>query len=169
MIELKPIPNFEGYYCSKEGDVYSAFGRGYYARIMGDSRYKMKPLKKRGGYLALHICGKYPTVHRLILAAWVGPANGLVCNHKNGIRDDNRLENLEWISGLENERHARNVLGKKLHGNYHPLAKTNPEEIFEMRKLRKEGWTYQKLADKYKLGISHVHRLVNGYVWKHLG
>ena len=34
-------------------------------------------------------------VHRLVLDAFIGPEPGLQCNHKNGIRDDNRLGNLK--------------------------------------------------------------------------
>jgi len=46
------------------------------------------------------------SVHRLVLASFVGPANGLHANHINGIRNDNRIENLEWVTPRENMRHS---------------------------------------------------------------
>lgn len=47
------------------------------------------------------------SLHHLVLEAFVGPCpTGYQCNHKNGIKDDNRLENLEWVTAQENIRHS---------------------------------------------------------------
>lgn len=63
-------------------------------------------------------------VHRLVASAFVdGFRTGLVVNHKNGDRADNRSENLEWVTRSENERHSYRVLGKV---NYH-TGKTSAE------------------------------------------
>jgi len=54
-------------------------------------------------------------VARLVLQAFtkVVGINGLQANHKNGVRDDNRLANLEWVSASENSLHAYRVLGRE--------------------------------------------------------
>jgi hypothetical protein len=51
-------------------------------------------------------------VHRLVLQAFTGTV-GPQANHKNGVRDDNRIKNLEWCTCSENVLHAFRVLGKK--------------------------------------------------------
>lgn len=51
-------------------------------------------------------------VHRLVLRAFTG-VEGPQGNHKNGVRHDNRLENLAWVTCSENILHAFRVLGKK--------------------------------------------------------
>lgn len=54
---------------------------------------------------------KYVFVHRLVAAAFLGDITGFEINHKNGIKDDNRVENLEIVTGSQNQKHKYQVLG----------------------------------------------------------
>ncbi len=75
----------------------------------------LRPRKHCWGYLdvMLYYKGqeKRCLVHKLVAIAFVeGWREGLEVNHKNGIKTDNRAENLEWVTASENNQHARDVL-----------------------------------------------------------
>ena len=67
----------------------------------------LKPCNNGNGYMVinLRLNGKSKTtfVHRLVCGAFHGKhVEGLFVNHKNGVRDDNRVSNLEWVTQQEN-------------------------------------------------------------------
>lgn len=117
-MEIKDIPGFEGYYAINEiGEVYGL------PRITID-RHKL-PLRKMKtfigttGYRMVSLYKerqqKMVRVHRILGKLFIpNPLNKKTINHKNGIRTDNRLENLEWSTQSENVKHSYDVLKRCL-------------------------------------------------------
>ena len=61
----------------------------------------------KDGYEKIHLSRKEYLVHRIIASVFIpNPENKPEVNHKNSIRNDNRVENLEWCTRSENEIHA---------------------------------------------------------------
>lgn len=103
------IKDFPDYYITDTGDVYS---RNY--KKTGRIK-KLMPHKNHKGYLWVHL-GRNKTyyVHRLVAEAFIpNPEDKQQINHKNGIKEDNRVSNLEWVSGSENILHAYRMLHRK--------------------------------------------------------
>lgn len=103
---IKDIIGYEGLYTiSSDGRVFSKNGE---RKLMtANTSYPVVDLYKNNKR-------KTCTVHRLLAIHFIeNPKNLLTVNHKNGIRNDNRLENLEWCTQQDNVLHAFRVLGRK--------------------------------------------------------
>ena len=74
--------------------------------------------------------GSTQLVHRLVADTWIpNPNNYREVNHINGDKDDNRVENLEWVTHSQNMSHAYRTGLKKVKGT--PIRVVETDEVFE--------------------------------------
>uniref|UniRef100_A0A6M3KVH1 Putative homing endonuclease n=2 Tax=viral metagenome TaxID=1070528 RepID=A0A6M3KVH1_9ZZZZ len=131
----------------------------------------VKKQKDKDGYeiYRLSCYGEAETlkIHRLVARAFLG-FSPLQVNHKNGKKSDNRLKNLEYLTGLQNKKHA-SKMGLIARGERAGGAKLKTIEVKEIRKLYMGGGITQKrLAEMYKVGRKNITKIIQRQRWKHI-
>lgn len=84
------------------------------------------------------------------------------------MRSDNRLENLEYVTPLENVRHSIEVLKHDRCGENSHRAKLSENDVKEIRKLLSIGARQTILAARYGVAQAHISAIALGKNWKHL-
>ena len=137
--------------------------------------------KCSGGYARVCICrrkvdgsfhrSRSEMVHRIIWQSFNGPiSEGLEINHKNGVKHDNRISNLEPVTKSENAAHAFRVLGR-IHpqrGSRAKNAKLNERDIPGLRKRMLNGESKIKLAAEYGVTVMTMYGIAWNKTWTHV-
>lgn len=156
---MKTIDGLTGYLVTEDGRVFSEHTNKF--RALGS--------KSNSGYLqlVLKVYGKrkFVYIHRLVATAFVpNPENKTEVNHKNGNKEDNRAENLEWVTSSENKRHAIGVLKRAA-----PYRKLTEEDVACIRFFSTAGKRYwhngilAKIFGVHKNTISRISRRADFY------
>ena len=157
----KDIPGFDGYKISNFGNIKSCLTN------KGKTKnWKIRtPVKTPHGYKRIILRkNKNPynwLVHRIVLLAFVGPDKRQV-NHKNFIRDDNKLINLEYVTSSENEIYSYKHGRKSRAGNNSFVRKIDEKTSI---KIRCESGLLKNIAKKYKLSMGQISNIKNKKSW----
>jgi len=109
-------------------------------------------------------------VHRLVALAYLPLVEGkTIINHKNGIKTDNRVENLEWTTHKENTSHAFKLgLQTVVRGDAHWKSTMTEATISDMRRRYRRGETKASLARAFGVSSGHAGKICDGEVWQHI-
>lgn len=151
--------------------------KGYEGLYLISTQGRVKSLQRKhpvilkqcysAGYAGVSLCRDTKIrvlTHRLVAEAFISNTHLKPCvNHINGIKDDNRVENLEWCTYKENTAHGQNtgLIRKR------PAAKLGVEDIQTIRRLY-ETKTQTEIASIYSISQSTVSVIVTRKQWKDL-
>ena len=138
----KDIPGYEGLYkVSNTGKIFSVV-----------TNRELSVIQKKDGYTCISLCDKDHNkkqyrIHQLVAKAFIpNPNNYPFINHKNEIKNDNRVENLERCTDLENKHHAiENGLVDL------ELRKSNMSKLGKSKKALMKRWNKQFSDMEYKV------------------
>ena len=157
---------YAGYFVDRLGNLYT-MKVGNNQRPLNSPR-PMKVPRTHDGYRRVTLCvdGRklYVPIHRLMLETFVGPRpDGHVCRHLNGVRDDNRIENLAWGTPKENFDDMRR------HGS-HTGSKNHNAVLTERQAsaIKRSKGKLKEVAEKYGVSLALVSSIRTGRSWRHL-
>jgi hypothetical protein len=178
IIIIKPIIGYPKYLISNDGRVFSLdYNHTKQTKIL-------KPQNSHG-YKRIALCkngtSKLTLIHRLVLIHFLRqPILDEIANHKDGNKKNNYIENLEWVTPLENIRHAqknglipsaskkKRVVARKL---AHKLGLKNRrltmKQAKEIRKMYSTGKYFQReLASLFGIGRQCIGDIINNHAYK---
>lgn len=173
---MTDIPNFEGLYAAtRDGRIWS-HPKSWKSDVNGGHIVNHKGAFLKGkidryGYHVVNLTKKgrrnMATTHRLVSLTYIpNPKNLPQVNHKNGIKTDNRVENLEWCTSKENILHSFKLglsCGRK--GENHPLSRLTQADVNEIRKLFREGMMQKDIAPRYGIRKGYVSKICRHIIW----
>lgn len=158
MEKWKNIRGYEGHYQVSNLGRVKSLSRISMHSTGSEMVLKEKILKTFGnkGYINCKLyadnIGKTMSVHRLVANSFIeNPKEKLEVNHINGIKNDNRLENLEWCTRSENLKHAYATKTFDVEGTLKKLIERRVRGLIDMQ----TGIYYDSLKDSAaSLGVS---------------
>jgi hypothetical protein len=146
-----PIVGYPDYLITEDGCVYSFLSDRFLKHYQRSDGYVVVSLRSRKG--AKRTC----YIHRLVAEAFITNTDDTKTevNHKDLDKTNNHYTNLEWVSSLQNTRHAiANNVGVDKHGCLRKHLDT-------IRTLYKQGYSQYKLAEMFNVNQSNISRVVN--------
>lgn len=172
----KEIKGYNGvYFVSNKGSVKSVdhYCKGRKGSGKQTGRI-LKLYKSNKGYLRVSLSKdkvRFTTsAHRLVAKAFIpNPLNKPQVNHINGIKTDNRVENLEWCTNRENQIHAiKNNLNNPNLGEEHFMSKLSNKDVKNIRCLHKLGWKNKQLAEDYNVSQTAMSNILRNKTYKNV-
>lgn len=171
---FKRVNGFPDYRVGDDGSVWRFYRGAKVGKSRPGPRWKrLAPVRLRNGYLKVTLCRtgerREILIHALVLEAFVGSRPWhMEAAHRNGLRTDCRLCNLEWKSHRANEedkiRHGTRLLGER-----HPMSKLTDAQAREIyHRYWSEETSARKLSKEYGVCASTIENIVGRKGWKHL-
>jgi hypothetical protein len=180
--EWRPVVGFERWY------AVSSLGRVMRTAPARNSRVGriLKPQGLPAKYLFVYlyrgIFTRRMTIHRLVLSAFIGDEPDLQANHIDGVKGNNRISNLEWVTAAQNLAHASRIgllpTGENHwsktkperipRGEAHSQSKLTESDVVEIRRLRTQGISFAKIGKRYHVSDTTIIRIAYRKCWKHV-
>lgn len=161
------VKSFNGLYeVSNTGLVRSMPRKIFYMGRVRHSKIKiLKQSTDKDGYMCCVFrhngFTKTYKVHRLVMMCFVG--DSLLCvNHKDCNKKNNNLNNLEYVTAMENNRHARkNIIFKEYKGSRHHSYKLSEIDKIDMLSMYKNGISVHEIGKKFKIHPHTFYKIKN--------
>lgn len=153
-----------------------SYNKKYQISNLGRVKNRKKILKicnNGKGYLYISLSKnnkrKNFLIHRLVANAFIINKENKPCiNHIDGNKQNNKVDNLEWITYSENHKHAFKIgLKKSRKGEEMSNSKLKNKDVLFIKK-NKNNYSRAELGRKFKICPSTISRIILGHRWRHI-
>jgi hypothetical protein len=157
------IEGYPNYFVTSCGEIFSKATNRKLVKSVGSNGYETVTLCRDN-------TRKTHSVHKLVALAWIPKVSGKeYINHKNGIKTDNSLENLEWCTQSDNIRHSISTgLANVAKGSAVAGSKLTEEDIPIIRKLLVDGFNDREVGELFGVGRKAISSIRQGKSWRHV-
>lgn len=158
---MRQIQNHPDYFISEDGQIFS----------MKNGAMKQLKLKLESyGYYRIGLDNRSYLVHRLVAKTYIeNPENLGYINHRNGIKTDNNVSNLEWITAGDNQKHAYNTGLKNIpRGVLNGRSILSEQDVIEIYKRLLENERVSDVAKDFDIHTSTVSDIKFKRHWSHI-
>ena len=107
-------------------------------------------------------------VHRLLAMTFIPNPNNLPeVNHIDGVKTNNNLDNLEWVTHKENMSHAFRIGLANNTGEKNGQSVLTADQVLQIKKM-KGKLSQQKISELFPISRSTIQGIFNGRLWKHV-
>ena len=166
----KDVAGYPGYQVSDQG------------RVIGKRGKVIRGARDKDGYAIICVNTRSPNVktlkvHKLIVEAFIGIIpEGMHVNHKNGIKSDNRLDNLEVVTPAENTLHGFRSLGRigrntaPRRGSNHHNSVLTEDDVRRIRSLHADGYSAYRMFKEqlFPVSIPVLVGIIKRKGWTHV-
>lgn len=138
----------------------SNFGRIRSIKRKGVKKSKILAQYLFHGYPSITINKKSKRMHRIVMEAFFGKSK-LHINHINGIKTDNRIENLEYVTQKQNNQHAIITGLINNRGENHGMSKLTNNQIVVIREAISMGYLSKDIAKYFKMSKGSISMIKN--------
>lgn len=151
-VEWRRIPGLGNYEVSSDGRIWNV----RFSKLLS-------PSAMPDWYPRVTLGRKSKAVHQLVMLAFAGPCpKGMNINHRDGIKGNNRLENLEYVTPKENFQHSVDI-GLRPLVFFSRQRKLSPDDVLTIRSRRAAGIPLSTLAREYGIGYNWASCVARGY------
>ncbi|WKV24071.1 hypothetical protein PSYJYH_000036 [Bacillus phage PSYJ-YH] len=143
-----------------------------YGEVINMNTMRILKKDRRRGYFSVRLSNggisKVFSVHRLVASAFLGNPHELSqVNHKDGNRENNHVDNLEWSTQEDNLKHQyKNGLCPK--GEENGNSKLTTLEVISIIKLNDGNHTSKEVSEIYGCSKDNIRSIWNCKTWKHI-
>lgn len=159
-VNMKKEYKNTGYFVDESGNVY------------GKTCATLKPATSKKGYQTVRLStkegNKSMSVHRLVALLFIpNPKNLPEVNHIDGVKKNNTVENLEWVSTKENKKHAMEVLGYGF-GETHSQATITTIQVTSICEMLQDGYRTIDISRETGVEVEKIRCIKKRRSWKHI-